>query len=117
MLINSQILIQKINEYFNKEIKKEDLGLWAMEAYYALIEYIEVGKLEKYHFLRKISTFHMVPNDITGEYPCSEKEVLEVKEILCGGKDMHYTFNLKVFKSIYQNEAYKWREEEFKYIH
>ena len=87
-----------------------------MEAYYALMkgEYIEVGKLEIYHFLRKISTFHMVPNDITGEYPCSEKEVLEVKEILCGEKDMNYTFNLKVFKSMYQNEAYKWREEEFK---
>lgn len=82
MVINTEVLKQKINLYCNKEIEKEDLGLWAMEAYYALMrgEYIDIEKLKIYHFLRTISTFHMRPNDITGEYPCTENDVLEIKK-------------------------------------
>lgn len=56
----------------------------------------------------------MVPNDIKDEYPCSEKEVLEIRDILCGRKDIQYTFAIKIFKGIYQNEVYKWRLEEFR---
>jgi len=37
MLVNSKILEQKIDQYYNKIISKHDLGLWSMEAYYTLI--------------------------------------------------------------------------------
>lgn len=115
MVINSEVLEKKINQYFNNEINKTDLGLWAMEAYYALMkgEYIEIEKLQIYHFLRKISTFHTVPDDIAGEYPCSEEEVLEIEEILSGRKNINYTFNIKIFRNIYQSEIYKLRLEKF----
>jgi len=115
MIINSEVLVKKINQYFNNEINKTDLGLWAMEAYYALMkgEYIEIEKLQIYHFLRKISTFHIIPNDITGEYPCTEEEVLEIGEILSGRKNISYTFNIKIFRNIYQSEIYQLKLEKF----
>lgn len=108
MLINSKQLKQKIEQYCNKAITKDELGLWSMQAYYELMkgEYIEIDKLQIYHFLRTISTFHQKPNDIADEYPCTEEEVINIKEILCGKKDIYYTFNIKIFKNIYQNEIY-----------
>ncbi len=116
MLVNSKILEQKIDQYYNKIISKHDLGLWSMEAYYALMkgEYIEIEKLQIYHFLRKISTFHIKPNNLTDEYPCSDEEVLEIKEILCGRKDIYFTFNIKIFKNIYSSEIYKSKLDDFK---
>ena len=33
MLVNSKILEQKIDQYYNKIISKHDLGLWSMEKY------------------------------------------------------------------------------------
>lgn len=115
MVINTEVLKQKINLYCNKEIEKEDLGLWAMEAYYALMrgEYIDIEKLKIYHFLRTISTFHMRPNDITGEYPCTENDVLEIKEILSGKREANYTFNIRIYKNIYQCEKYKYKFDNF----
>ena len=61
MQINLKILKQKIDEYYNKTISKDDLGKWASKGYYALMkgEYIEIEKLEIYHFVRTISTFHI----------------------------------------------------------
>lgn len=111
MVINSGVLEQKINQYFDNKINKDNLGLWAMEAYYALMkgEYIDIDKLPLYHFLRKLSTFHIVPDDMADEYPCSEKEVLEIRDVLCGKKDIHYTFNIKIYKNIYQKEPYRWK--------
>lgn len=44
-------------------------------------EYIQLEKLQVYHFLKTISTFHVIPNDISEEYPCTEKEVQEILEI------------------------------------
>ncbi len=87
-----------------------------MEAYYALMkgEYIEIEKLQIYHFLRKISTFHMTPDNLVDECPCSEEEVLEIKEILCGKKDISFTFNVKIFRNIYLDEKYKPKLDDFK---
>lgn len=60
-MIGSEVLKEKISLYFGGKIKKYDLGLWAMEAYYELMkgDYIEIEKLKIYHFLKIISTFHM----------------------------------------------------------
>ncbi len=115
MLVNAKQLEQKIDQYYNKIITKYELGLWSMQAYYELMkgEYIEIDKLQVYHFLRTISTFHQIPNDIADEYPCTEEEVLNIKEILCGKKDINYTFNIKISKNIYQNQNYKTRYMRF----
>ena len=115
MLVNAKQLEQKIDQYYHKIITKYELGLWSMQAYYELMkgEYIEIDKLQIYHFLRTISTFHQIPNDIADEYPCTEEEVLNMKEILCGKRDINYTFNIKISKNIYQNQNYKTRYMSF----
>lgn len=115
MLVNAKQLEQKIDQYYHKIITKHELGLWSMQAYYELMkgEYIEIDKLQIYHFLRTISTFHQIPNDIADEYPCTEEEVLNMKEILCGKRDINYTFNIKISKNIYQNQNYKTRYMRF----
>ena len=115
MLVNAKQLEQKIDQYYHKIITKYELGLWSMQAYYELMkgEYIEIDKLQIYHFLRTISTFHQIPNDIADEYPCTEEEVLNMKEILCGKMDINYTFNIKISKNIYQNQNYKTRYMSF----
>lgn len=115
MTIDSGLLREKINLYFGGEINKRDLGLWAMEAYYELMkgEYIELEKLKIYHFLRIISTIHTEANEIADEYPCSEDAVWNIGEILGGKKDKHYTFNIRIAKSIYQKEQYKCKLEKF----
>lgn len=118
MMINAECLEQKINQFFCGELSRKDLGLWSMQAYYALMkgEYIEIDKLSIYHFLKTISTFHTIPNDIADEYPCSEEEVKEIMEILCGKKDLCYTFNIRIYKNLYQKEPYKSRWEVFKQL-
>ncbi|MEH2954821.1 hypothetical protein VV089_17825 [Candidatus Merdisoma sp. JLR.KK011] len=52
MQIDSKILKQKIDEYYKKNISKNELGRWAKEGYYTLMkgEYLEIEKLEIYHF-------------------------------------------------------------------
>lgn len=114
-MIGSEVLKEKISLYFGGKIKKYDLGLWAMEAYYELMkgDYIEIEKLKIYHFLKIISTFHMPANDIADEYPCSEDAVWDINEVLEGKKDRHYTFNIRIAKSIYQKDQYKCRFEKF----
>lgn len=115
MIVNSGLLKQKIGQYINKEISKNELGLWSMRAYYCLLkgEYIEIDKLSIYHFLRTVSTFHTIPNDIADEYPCSEDEVMEIYDILCGRKSMAFTFNIRVFQNFYSNKNDSAREKIF----
>ena len=114
-MIDSELLKEKINLYFGGKIKKYDLGLWAMEAYYELMkgDYIEIEKLKIYHFLKMISTIHTEADDIADEYPCSEDTVWNIGKILEGKKDKHYTFNIKIAKCIYQKDQYKCKFENF----
>lgn len=108
MEVNTDILKSKLDQYFKNIITKDELGLWALNSYYDLLqgEYIYIEKLKVYHFLRTLSTFHIVPNDIKDEYPCSEEEVLNIYEILRGNKSTSYTFNLKISKKIYEQEEF-----------
>ena len=116
MQINLKILKQKIDEYYNKTISKDDLGKWASKGYYALMkgEYIEIEKLEIYHFVRTISTFHIKPNDKKDEFPCSEEEVAKIRAILCGREDICYTVNIRIYQNLYLEEKYIAKLEEFK---
>ena len=118
MMINAKCLEQKINQFFHGELSRKDLGLWSKQAYYDLMkgEYIEIEKLSIYRFLRTISTFHTLPNDMADEYPCSEEEVKEIREILCGKKDICYTFHIRIYENLYQKEPYKSRWEVFKQL-
>ena len=102
MQINLKILKQKIDEYYNKTISKDDLGKWASKGYYALMkgEYIEIEKLEIYHFVRTISTFHIKPNDKKDEFPCSE--------------DICYTFNVRIYQNLYLEGNYAVKLKEFR---
>lgn len=116
MFVNSKILLHKLDQYYSKAITKQELGSWSKQAYYELMksEYIEIEKLMIYHFLRKISTVHIIPDDLADEYPCSEEEMYNIREILYGRKDLNYTFNIKIFRNIYKAERYSFRLEEFK---
>lgn len=107
-MMNAKNLELKLNQYFKGELSREELGLWAMKLYYELMkgEYIQLEKLQVYHFLKTISTFHVIPNDITEEYPCTEKEVQEILEILEGKRDIYYTFNIKIYEGLYKKEQY-----------
>ncbi len=117
-MINAIYLKQKINQYFNGELSKKELGLWSMRAYYALMqgEYIELDKLEIYHFLKTISTFHIVPNDIADEYPCTEEEVKDIMEVLAGKKDLCFSFNIRIYEGLYKKEPYTSRWEIFQQL-
>lgn len=109
------MLKEKINLYFEGKIEKYDLGLWGMKAYYELMkgDYIEIEKLKIYHFLKMISTIHTEADAIADEYPYSEDTVREIGEILEGKKDKHYTFNIRIAKSIYQRDRYKCKFKNF----
>mgnify|MGYP001041126075 CR=1 FL=1 len=112
-MINAKNLELKLNQYFKGELLKEEMGIWSMKAYYALMkgEYIQLEKLQVYHFLKTISTFHVIPNDITEEYPCTEKKVKDILEIL---KGKCYTFNIKIYDGLYHTEPFKnrWKQYE-----
>ncbi|MCI9479995.1 MAG: hypothetical protein HFI21_13490 [Lachnospiraceae bacterium] len=116
MQLNSKILKQKIDEYYKNNISKNELGRWAEEGYYALMkgEYIEIEKLEIYHFLRTISAFHLIPDDKKDEYPCSEEDVVKIREILYGRENTCYTFNVRIYQNLYLEEKYIAKLEEFK---
>lgn len=116
MQINLKILKQRIDEYYNKTISKDDLGKWASKGYYALMkgEYIEIEKLEIYHFVRTISTFHIKPNDKKDEFPCSEEEVAKIRAILCGREDICYTFNIRIYQNLYLEGNYAVKLKEFR---
>lgn len=117
-MINTKILEQKISQYDNGEFTKKELGLWSMQAYYSLMrgEYVELDKLVVYHFLKTISTFHVVPDDLADEYPCSEEEVKDIMEVLHGKKDLCYTFNVRIYENLYKKEPYKSKWKIFKQL-
>jgi len=72
-----EILKEMLNGYYSGNKSKQELGEWANREYYNLLcgEFIMISKLEIYKFLRTIASFHIEPNDIKDEYPCSEENV------------------------------------------
>lgn len=119
MIVNTKILEQQIIRYVKREITKNELGVWAMLVYQDLMrgEYIEIDKLAIYHFIRTISFFHRGPDDMADEYPSTEKEILEIKEILQGKKDICYTFRVRICEFIYKMEKYKSRLKQFETLY
>lgn len=85
-------LQEKIEGYFERVISKEELGKWAERAYYDLLTggYLERKKIILYPFLKLISKVHIEKNEKEDKYPCSEKEIIDVKDILKGEKDYDF---------------------------
>lgn len=96
-------LRKKLNSYFGGEISKQNLGEWANEAYYDLLKggYIECKKVIIYPFLKTISTFHIEENDKLDIFPCSEKKVKEIQDILCGKRDFDFNVEISIPIQVY----------------
>ncbi|MDR2939025.1 MAG: hypothetical protein LBV08_01755 [Clostridiales bacterium] len=107
MDLGIDILLHKLKQYYNADITKKELGLWAMQSYYDLLQggYIYIEKLKVYYFLKTLSTFHIMPNDIKDEFPCTADEVLNIYEVMCGRRNANYTFNLRINKKILHQEV------------
>ena len=96
-------LRKKLNSYFLGAISKQNLGVWADRAYYDLLKggYIECKKVIIYPFLKTISTFHIEENDKMDIFPCSEKEVKKIQEILCGKIDFDFNVEISIPTQVY----------------
>ncbi|MCX4300091.1 MAG: hypothetical protein OSJ73_24300 [Lachnospiraceae bacterium] len=96
-------LRKKLNSYFLGEISKQNLGEWAGKAYYDLLKggYIECKKIIIYPFLKTISTFHIEANDAMDIYPCSEKKVKKIQDILCGKVDFDFNVEISIPIQVY----------------
>lgn len=99
------LLRDLLKKYFDQIITKEELGDWAEKKYFDLLkgDYIIIDNLKIYHFLRTLSRFNVIPDDIKDEYPCSEEEVKLIFDILNGDIDKILTFKIKLPKVVCEN--------------
>lgn len=103
MEFDAKSLEDKLNCYFRGEVSKGDLGEWANKAYYDILRggYIETEKIVIYPFLKIISTFHVEVNDKEDVFPCSEKDVKKVGDILNGMIDFEFDVEISVPFQVY----------------
>jgi len=96
MDVNRIVLRKKLNQYFEGAITKEELGSWANKSYYELLrgDFVVIDKLAIFNFLKTVSRFHIVPNDIKDEFPCSENDICDIRDILNGKKNITYTMSI-----------------------
>lgn len=99
------LLKEMLNKYFDKRIKKEELGIWAEKIYYTLVkgDYIIVENLMIYHFIRTLSRCHIIPDNSKEEYPCSEEEIISIYKVLNGDINKRLTFKTKLPMVIFEN--------------
>lgn len=86
----------KLEQYYNGQLSREELGSWNSNAYYDLLRggYVELSKIQLYPFIKKLSTFRIKENDQEDKYPCSEEEVINIWDILMGREN--YEFNVEI---------------------
>ena len=103
MEFDARILGEKLNCYFRGEVSKGDLGEWASKAYHDILRggYVETEKIVIYPFLKIISTFHIEVNDKEDEFPCSEKDLEKVGDILNGINDFEFDMEMSVPFQVY----------------
>lgn len=122
---------EKVGGYFKGIYSKEVLGEWAKEAYYDLLKggYLESEKIVLYPFLKTISRFHIEINEIEEQYPCSEKDIKNIYNILEGEEDFCFRVEMAIPQQIYsmfeeniyldinkRNEIAEMREKILDYI-
>jgi len=100
-----ELLKEMLEKYFCHLVTKEELGIWAENVYHNFVkgDYIIINNLKIYHFVRILSRFHIVPDDIKDEYPCSEEEVKSIFAVVNGDISKTLTFKIKLPKVIYEN--------------
>lgn len=103
MEYNTKTLCKKIDDYFAGIISRTSLGEWAKSAYYDLLKggYIECEKIAIYPFLKIISTFHIEENEKADTYPCSEKNVKMIQNILHGNRNFIFSVETSIPDLIY----------------
>lgn len=94
---------KKVEGYFEGINSKEELGKWAKEAYLDLLKggYIESEKIVLYPFIKTISRFHIEINEIEEQYPCSEKDIQSIYDILRGKEDFGFQVEVSIPSQIY----------------
>lgn len=84
-------------------MSKKDIGKWAENAYYDLLKgsYVETSKIVLYPFLKTLSRIHIDNNDTEDIYPCSEKDVQEIRAVLHGEKAFDFRVEMAVPLQVY----------------
>ncbi|MTD42171.1 hypothetical protein GIX45_26800 [Erwinia sp. CPCC 100877] len=93
-----ELLNEKLNNYFNGDLSQQELGEWANQQYYDMLtgKYVIVAKLIMYKFIKIIAGLNTQKNEVKDEYPSTEKDIIEIKEILSGNKNYSFTGNIKI---------------------
>lgn len=100
---------EQVNGFFNRTVSRKELGEWAQRAYYDLLKgaYIEKEKIVLYPFLKTVSQFHIKEDDIRDVYPCTERDVKNVQNILLGKEccafQVEMAIPVKVRTMFYEN--------------
>lgn len=100
-------LKNQISSYCSCKLSKQELGRWASEAYYDLIRggYLEKGKIAVYPFLKTLSRIHIPQCEEDDIYPCEEKSVHEIAQVLTGERP--FRFSLKTGIPVHAETLFK----------
>lgn len=95
MQFNCNELRGKVSGYCSHKLLKQELGKWALEAYYDLLRggYLETEKVALYPFLKTLSQIHIPCLEKDDIYPSKETDIYEIIKILSGEKP--FSFCLK----------------------
>ena len=98
-----------MNLYFKGTISKTELGFWAKSEYNEILkgEYLLIRKLKIYPFIKVVSKVDIVANDIKDEYPCSDKELIEIYEIITGKKDFECIVDVSISPALFERHFSK----------
>jgi len=111
----NEIFKCQLNDYFNGKQTKEELGSWAKREYYKILtgDCCIIEMLAVYKYLKIISSFHLEVNDIKDEYPCSEDNVHDIKEIISGNKSDVLFGDIKIQRVFYKKYSTEDKLEGF----
>lgn len=91
--MNVDVIKEKLKQYFDRNITKEELSEWALNSFHYLLssgEIFEIEKLVVFRFLTKLSTTNC------SFEPCTDEEIHEISDILNGQINIVYTFSMKI---------------------
>lgn len=103
MQYNSKIMLRKLEKYFNGELEKEELGIWAERAYYDVLKggYLEIQKVVLYPFLKTLSRFHIQADDVRDQYPSDVEDVKFIRDVLGGSMIYSFAIDMAIPKQVY----------------
>lgn len=102
MIINKNILILKIRDYFNEIISREQLSIWAKEIKSQLTAGTEMVNIVNCLFYPFIARLSLSP---TNWESCSDEEITEFLKIFEGKKEFNYFWFMKIPSDIKKQSA------------